>query len=113
VHYHLLLTRTYYEAVLVATSVGREIAPDFLSRVQKMVSVASEFLRDDGTIPCVGDVSPDCDTSSLAGVIGAAATYFGLARDNETSSTYLPDSGFWILRRDRLHLVAHADPRGE
>jgi hypothetical protein len=110
VHYHLLLTRTYFEVVLIAGSIGRKIAPDFQARVQKMVSVASEFLREDGTIPCVGDVSPDCSTAYLAGVIGAAAKHFGIP---SPTGNYFSESGFWILRKDGLHLVAHADPRGE
>jgi uncharacterized heparinase superfamily protein len=111
VHYHLLLTRTYFETVLVARLLKREIPSTFLARVEKMVSVALAFLRPDGSIPAVGDLSPDIDTTSLSAIIAAAARYFDI--DQTKGSTCLPDSGFWILRTDRLHLVTHADPRSE
>lgn len=139
-HYHLLLTRTYVEACLIAMRSGQSIADAVLDRVRRMLAVAVAFIRPDGSIPVVGDFSPDTDVSSLVGMAGVGQWYLAAPpRDQpplsepalwymrpeeaqacsavcsvpECRSVYLPDAGYSICKSPHLDVVFQADPRAD
>jgi hypothetical protein len=135
-HYHLLLTRTYIEVCLIAQRVDQRAAPEFLDRIRQMISAAAALIRPDGSLPLIGDVSPDTDLQALVGIIGAGQLVLGLARHpilSESAAWYLtgdllkdwarastpslsashhwPDAGYGLHRTPDFHLVFQADPR--
>lgn len=134
--YHLLLTRTYVEALLTRLTADA-VEPDIAERIRGMVAAARAFLRPDGSVALIGDSSPDVPVDALGRfILGAAPTFRsdeaigpivaaesierlsallprasdGASKDGRSLS--LPDSGYAIRSTSRQHLVVHADPRG-
>ncbi|MBI5032970.1 MAG: alginate lyase family protein [Chloroflexi bacterium] len=157
-HYHLLLTRTYVQVYLLARrdpkgflvqerlytnsmpptsdmqSDQAKPLGSFTERVKQMLVVSAALIRSDGSIPIIGDFSPDTDVASLVGMIGAGQIACGLANtipltenalwcldkseipatvNPPSRSLYLPDAGYWIYNTLNVHLTFHVDPRGE
>lgn len=135
VHYHLLLMRTYLEVTLLAQRNGRPLDPEYLARLERMFLCANAFTRSDGSIPLIGDFSPDADLRSMVGLLGAGATQFGFdvnrhfseyglwySRPGKTekmagsipaSLICLNKSGYAIVRTPELHLTLNCDPRAK
>jgi len=137
-HYHLLLTRTYIEVLLAAQKIHQPVSINMLRRVQLMIRVAQAFIRPDGSLPIVGDFSPDTNVENLAGVIEAGAArlidgyrpdirfltengiwWMDIGNELEKSnsrgvapSIYLPQAGYWLCQQHLWHILFVADPRG-
>ncbi len=137
--YHLLLTRTYVEAAILARQSKRELAAPCVDRLKLMIDASSKFLRADGSVPLVGDVSPDIPLSALRGMVGVGQIFFQFPVSEPLSesarwyvapsianktpdifsesmgprSFYFPFTGFSGYQTNTLHLLVHSDPRGE
>ena len=133
VHYHLLLLRTYLEVSLLARRNGRLLDEQYLETLDRMHKSADAFIRADGSIPMIGDLSPDSDVKSLVGLMFAGATQFGFKISHHLSEhglwysrpseviippdpvhprlSYLPESGYAIVMTRNLHLTFGCDPR--
>lgn len=134
-HYHLLLLSRYAEVLLLARRNGYKVPVAVTAKVRKMFGVGGLFVRPDGTLAMVGDVSPDVDVLSLVGVLAVGAALFGVPspvppngyaiwmlglegleawspQPQATGLWLLPASGYAVYRSTDLHLVMHADPRG-
>jgi len=133
VHYHLLLMRTYLEVTLLAQRNGQSLDSEYYERLRRMFICAGAFIRPDGSIPIVGDFSPDTDLRSMVGLMAAGATQFGFdlehhvseyglwysrpakikkyAATSRTGLTCLPDSGYAVVKTPNLHLSFNCDPR--
>lgn len=138
-HYHMLLARTALEYVLAAQQSARELPSGFLTQVRGMFDLLNDLLRDDGSLPCYGDISPDHTVADLWGLL-ASAYYYGLLtclphhkattiltlyycgrepspssiKDQEGSPCTLYNQGGWIfLQHNALNvqLSIHGDPR--
>ena len=134
VHYHLLLARTYLEVAIVAQKNGRRIESEFREQLERMLQCADAFVRPDGSIPLIGDFSPDTNLSSLIGIISAAAARFKINmghrlteaglwysdlsrndaphREGKDELLHLDGSGYAIVRTPNLHITFGCDPRG-
>lgn len=69
-HYHLLLTRNYAAAWLAARRAGRAEQAGLEAVTQRALAVA-RTLALPGRFPLIGDISPDCPPSFLAGLLPA------------------------------------------
>ena len=133
-HYHLLLLRTYAEVARLAGCNGEKLAPSLLDAIKQMFLAAQQFVRADGSLVLVGDISPDIDTESLVGILALGTAYFdvpthvplneyalwfcdraGLERSEPVPPPQgvhnLAASGFLVYRTPTTHLVLRCDPR--
>lgn len=67
-HYHLLLTRGYLQAWMLARAAGRPEAPDLAAIAEKSVAAAKTLCLPGG-MPLIGDISPDCPPADLLGIV--------------------------------------------
>ena len=67
-HYHLLLTRNYVEVWLAARTHGRSEEPALRDIAARALAVIPLLVLPGG-MPLVGDISPDCPPSFLAGLL--------------------------------------------
>lgn len=138
-HYHLLLTRTYIEVSRVAEQIGQPLPAVSREHVCRMIAAGKAFVRADGSIPVIGDFSPDTDVRALVGVLAAGQVHYAVEGGGaaplsehgvwylnlseveawksdqhfpERTSSYLPDAGYCVCAGRQLHLVLQADPRG-
>lgn len=70
-HYHMLLTRTYADAWLLARRFGRREAAELEGILRRAVGVVPHLMLPGG-MPRIGDVSPDCPVDHLAGLVPLA-----------------------------------------
>jgi hypothetical protein len=135
-HYHLLVSRTYLEVLALADACGdRSFQEEILERVVDMASRAA-FLLGNGTLPLIGDVSPDAPPQFFEGVplVGAimagarspappphAAGWHRLfvspAAESDTAGKIsgaesFPDAGYHRLRATQPALTLYANPLG-
>lgn len=135
VHYHLLLMRAYLEVTLLARRNGRHLDDEYLEGLRRMFRCADAFIRPDGSIPLIGDFSPDTDLRSMVGLTMAGATQFGFdvsghlseyglwysgppktakpAGSTATGLICLNKSGYAIVKTPELHLTLNCDPRAK
>jgi hypothetical protein len=135
--YHLLLTRTALEVYLLSRSEESAAPAFFAALVTQMLQVAASCVRPDGSVPLVGDVSPDIPLANLVGMVAAGCRLLGLPTPYpipmiehaawfigdtpeklETAQPqppllHLPQSGFGLFASPRMHVTFHSDPRGE
>jgi hypothetical protein len=71
-HYHLLLTRSWAEIWLAASTAGRPEAGEFGEVLDGALAVLPHFALA-GRFPLVGDVSPDCPPADLLGLLPGAS----------------------------------------
>jgi hypothetical protein len=76
-HYHLLLTKQYMSAWLAARAYERPEAEQLETIVRRAASVIPYFVLPGG-LPLIGDVSPDCPPSFLAGLTGGRDGWIAL-----------------------------------
>jgi hypothetical protein len=135
VHYHLLLLRTYIEVTILAERNQRRIDKDYREQLERLFRCADAFIRPDGSIPMIGDFSPDTDLRSLTGIFAAGTNRFKLDMGGPLSECglwyedlslvrasgsnprreliQLPESGYAIVRTPDLHLTFGCDPRAQ
>lgn len=136
-HYHLLLCRSYLEVIAAAHACGDKTAIEELSPRVCDMAAAAGFLLESGTLPLVGDCSPDTSVEFLAGVPLAASAILGVpirSRDPGTPGWHrmfvppsptqgadpsptatvssFPDAGFHRVRSGRAVLTIYANPLG-
>jgi len=75
-HYHLLLARTFTEAIGLARRQERPVTPQLLAALERMHGASAAMLRGDGTIALVGDICPDIESRPLAGFLAVGAVLF-------------------------------------
>lgn len=85
-HYHLLLTRGYVSAWLAARAHGRPEA-SALEEIARRALAVLPHLALPGGMPLVGDVSPDCPPSFLAGLLtGGTGGWLDLLSSDESAA---------------------------
>lgn len=99
-HYHLLLTRTFTEAVWLAHRQHLVVPDTMLQLLERMHEAASAMLRPDGSLPLVGDICPDVEVRSLAGILAVGAVLFG--RPDLKRIEAVNESAVWMLGTDGL-----------
>jgi hypothetical protein len=70
--YHLMLCRTALEYVLACRQQKRPLHDFLFLQLQRMMCLANDMLRKDGTLPRFGNSSPDHNIRDLWGLMGAA-----------------------------------------
>lgn len=136
VHYHFLLMRTYAEVLLLSHKNDFILPAEFCERTRGMFQVARAFVRSDGSIPIIGDLSPDAEMTQMVGVLALGASLFGesipvsineyalwllgtadVPRPKSRSLTselcFLKHSGYAIFQSQRMHLTFRCDPKAE
>jgi hypothetical protein len=76
-HYQLLLSRTALEYFLAARLCVTPFPEGLQARLSRMLKIANDLLRPDGSLPRFGDNSPDHTVEDLWGLM-SAAYYHGL-----------------------------------
>lgn len=99
-HYHLLLTRTFTEAIQLARHHRHPVHEAMLGLLERMHEAAAAMLRPDGTIAYVGDICPDVEAGSLRGVLAAGAVLFG--RSDLKRPEAINEASLWMLGADGL-----------
>ncbi len=133
VHYQLLLTRTLGEMVLLCQHHHRVLPKPLDDLVPAMIRTACWLIRPDGSLPIIGDFSPDVGIRPLIGTIAAAARTLNLAEADHlplgeqgiwlmanpdatlhlapypAGGKWLSQAGFAVVAGENSHLVVHAD----
>jgi hypothetical protein len=76
-HYHLLLTRTFTEALLLARLHGLSLPSGMAELLERMYSAMAHMIRPDGSLPYIGDICPDIESCRLTGLLAVGAVLFG------------------------------------
>ncbi len=121
-HYHLLLTRNYLSAWLTGRRAGRPETAE-LGAVAASAWMAAKLFDLPGGLPLIGDISPDCPPSFLAGLASGEGDGWlallptedrqalaGLKRDIGAAE---PVGDGWAgARYGQWALLVHAAPQG-